>query len=361
VQVSIDRVRTRVLPVMLLLAMCACAQVPKQMSYLVPDGEPRDALNWPDPPEVPRYRYAGQLLGERNFINADASQPGFFTRALHWIVGLDNADDADRRSLLRPQCGMVDTSRIYVTDDGRAAVFVFDTAKADLRIWTRADRGSAFVSPIGIAAGPDNTVLVADSGLGRIVRLGANGEPLGGFGGEVLTRPTGLARDAAHGRVYVADTGADNIKVFDDKGGLLSVIGQPGDGAGEFNAPTHISIRNDRLYISDTLNARVQVLTLDGRVLAQLGKRGLYVGNLTRPKGVATDVDGNVYVVESYYDHLLVFDADGRYLMPIGGTGSGIGRFYLPAGAWSDSAGRIYVADMYNRRVMIFQYLGAST
>ena len=73
---------------------------------------------------------------------------------------------------------------------------------------------------------------------------------------------------------------------------------------------------------------------------------------------MTVDGDGNVYVVESYYDHLLVFDRHGSFLLPIGGTGAGIGEFFLPAGAWSDDGGHIYVADMYNGRVIIFQYLG---
>ena len=70
--------------------------------------------------------------------------------------------------------------------------------------------------------------------------------------------------------------------------------------------------------------------------------------------------DGNIYVVEGYYDHLLVYDAQGRFLLPIGGTGKAPGQFYLPAGAWTDGRDRIFVADMFNGRVSVFQYLGGS-
>ena len=78
---------------------------------------------------------------------------------------------------------------------------------------------------------------------------------------------------------------------------------------------------------------------------------------MARPKGVAVGADGRVYVVESYYDHLLVFDPEGRFLMPIGGTGTDEGQFYLPAGVWTDSTGRVYVADMFNGRVAVFKEL----
>jgi len=110
--------------------------------------------------------------------------------------------------------------------------------------------------------------------------------------------------------------------------------------------------------VADTLNARIQVLEPDGRPIRQTGRRGLRMGNLVRPKGVALDDEGNLYVVESYYDYLLIYDDRGRFLMPIGGTGSGIGEFYLPSGVWTDSRNRVFVADMFNGRVTIFQYLG---
>jgi hypothetical protein len=147
--------------------------------------------------------------------------------------------------------------------------------------------------------------------------------------------------------------------VFDDGGSLLRTIGARGDEPGRFNAPTHLSFAEGRLFVSDTLNARVQVLQSDGTPVRSVGRRGLYVGNLTRPKGVTTDSHGNLYIMEGYYDHMLVFSRQGEFLLPIGGTGAGVGQFYLPAGIWRDERDRIFVADMFNGRVVIFQYLGA--
>lgn len=336
----------------------SCAQTPKQISYFVEDPVQYSEVLWPDLPEVPRYRYAGQLLGEENFVEPEGNEPGILTKAWKWIAGIGREADAPNRSLVRPQSGMVSGSRIYVTDVGRGAVFVFDKVNGELFIWDQADRGSSFVSPIGITGGKDGSILVADSELKRIVRLSRDGKTLGSFGEGVLSRPTGLVRDSVNKRIYVADTRENNIKVFGDDGGLIDILGYKGDRAGEFNAPTHIALSKDRLYVSDTLNARIQVLDLDGEPLSMIGKRGLYLGNLTRPKGVAVDADDNIYIVESYYDHLLVFDNNGQFLLPIGGTGNQVGQFYLPSGVWNDDMGRIYVGDMYNGRVMILQFLG---
>jgi len=277
---------------------------------------------------------------------------------LRWAAGL-GAPQRNRQTLIRPQAGTVDTDgRIYVTDIGRKAVFVFDESRGELEVWDRAGDFEQFRSPVGITLVDNGEILVADSELAEIVRLAHDGKPLGSFGAGILGRPVGLASDRDSGRVYVADTAEHDIKVFDKSGHFIDVIGKPGEGPGEFNAPTHLAVVGGALYVSDTLNARVQVLTLSGDPVASIGQRGLFVGNLTRPKGVSADSDGNVYVVESYYDHLLVFNDAGRFLLPIGGSGSAIGKFFLPAGIWIDSRGRVFVADMFNGRIMIFQYLG---
>lgn len=345
--------------VVTLLLLSACSQAPVRMNYFIDESLQQSAPLWPDLPEVPRYRYAGQLLGGKNFSEVEMQEPGVFSKALKWIAGLSDDNGSDRFSLVRPQSGMVAGNRTYVTDVGRAAIFVFDHSVAELLIWTLADKSVDFISPIGITAGPNQTVLVADSELKRIVRLAVDGSPLGSFGSGQLLRPTGLMRDAASGQIFVVDSHAHDIKVFNDAGKLLRTIGKPGVAKGEFNSPTHIALSQNKLYVSDTLNARVQILSFDGQPVTAVGKRGLYVGNMTRPKGVAVGVDGNLHIVESYYDHLLVYDEAGKFLLPIGGTGNNIGQFYLPAGAWSDDQGRIYVADMYNGRVIIFQYLGS--
>jgi uncharacterized repeat protein (TIGR01451 family) len=125
-----------------------------------------------------------------------------------------------------------------------------------------------------------------------------------------------------------------------------------------YHAPTS-TVPAYNVLISDTLNARVQILSsVDGSPAGGVGRRGLYIGQLVRPKGVALDGEGNVYAVESYFDHLLVYNRRGEFLMAIGGVGDAPGRFHLPAGVWVDGRNRIFVADTLNRRVSVFQFLG---
>ena len=336
-----------------------CAQLPVQFSYHPYDDDVESgSLVWPDPPEKPRYRYYGQLTGEENFVKVGEASRGALERAFRWLVGL--GDYGDKPQILqRPQSGVVtDDGRILVTDVSRQGVYVFDPLKRQLEVWEYAAKDVRFQLPIGIAVKGDS-VLVADAGLGYVVKLDRLGKPLGAVGKKVLKHPTGVVWDAESGRIYVADRVDNQVKVFDDGSGeLLFTFGEFGEREGQLNGPTYMAWYDNELYVTDTLNSRIQIFSAQGQFLRSFGRRGLYVGDLPRPKGVALDGDGNIYVVESYYDYLLVFDRKGQFLLPIGGSGHEIGQFYLPAGVWSDAENRIYVADMFNGRVVIFEYLG---
>lgn len=313
---------------------------------------------FPGAPETPRFELVGQFTGEENFVNPRGGFLNTGRSVLRWIVGLGSPKHQPT-VLQRPQSGAVDDAgRMYVTDVSRAAVYVFDGPAGKLHVWEMAGPNQRFVAPIGVVPGPAGEMWVTDAELKQVVRLDAEGRPLGSFGQGTLQRPTGIARDPQRGLIYVADTAADDIKVFREDGTQVKTLGRPGEALGEFNGLTHLAYANDELYVADTLNARVQIFSLTRDKVRAFGQRGLYVGDMPRPKGVAVSDDGLVYVVETFYDYLLVFDTHGEFLLPIGGSGNGLGQFYLPAGVWTDRAGRVYVADTFNGRVVVFQFLG---
>lgn len=339
--------------------VAGCASEPLVMRMEGSEAELSRVFPPPNTQETPRYRYLGQLVGDGNFQSANGSR-GTGRKVLEWLVGLTSQTEP-RVVLQRPQSGMVDArGRVLVTDVSRNAVYVFDQPAGRLDVWERATPAERFIAPIAVAAGRDGQLLVSDAELGRVFRLAPDGTPAGEFGAGTLQRPTGVVRDARLGRVYVADTHAHDIKVFDDEGRLLATWGRRGNEPGELNYPTHLALSNGTLIVCDTLNARVQGFGPDGKPTLQFGTRGLYVGNMVRPKGVAADDEGNIYVVESMHDTLLVYDPKGELLMSLGGTGQDAGRFYLPAGVWVDARNRVFVADMFNGRVAVFQFLGGN-
>lgn len=356
--------RSILLLFLLVIGLAACANTPRKVVFAL-DVDNTQAAHLMFPPQidgvVPRYVYVGHLYGDRNFPDLEPKREGLFQmigRALEFIKG-----ETPPRELYRPQSGVVDEAgRILVTDRGNPSVFVFNEKDLTLQVWQQAEGSRNFVSPIGIALGPEGTVFVADSELGFVVHLDSQGNSIGTIGKGHLTRPTGVAYEPSSRRIFVVDTADHQIKLFDPQGKLLDVWGERGEGPAEFNFPTHISVSNQKLYLADTINARIQTLsTVTGKHLASVGRLGTYIGNMVRPKGVAADSEGNIYVIESFHDYLLIYNSSGEFLMSIGGVGTDPGKFHLPSGVWVDARNRIFVADTLNSRVSVFQFLGGGT
>lgn len=359
------RVAALMLLVLLLSGCASTDSIRGQLNYdLRPEGARPDVF-WPPAPDTPRYRYLGELIGEPNFAQSTVSKSNL-TIAFNWIVGL--FETYTPVLLQRPQHGTVsDSGRIYVVDAGRNAVLVFDphppadddskSKDGHMLVWDLADQNTLFSAPVAVAVVWDGDIAVSDAKLGMVVRLNAKGEPVGKLGVGQLKRPTGLAFDRERGLLFVADTVAHEIKVFDRTGQLIRTFGSPGEGEGEFNAPTHLALSGGHLYVSDTFNSRIQVFDAEGRRLREFGERGLYVGNLVRPKGVALGDAGITYVVESYYGHLLAYNAQSDLMLGINGSGLKGGEFRLPSGVWTDKQGRVFIADMFNGRIVVFQFI----
>lgn len=341
-----------------LFGACSTAEpIRGRLHYGMDDAPEGQKLMWPAAPEVPRFLYTGTLVGEPNF-RANGTERPALERLGRWIVGLDGV--APTPLVMQRPAALIgdDAGRLYVADVSKQAVFVFDENAGELLLWQQADAARRFLAPAGVALAADR-VFVSDAELGAVFVLDRQGEPRGVVGARELKRPTGIARDATTGRLFVADTYAHAIKVFDDRGALVATFGRRGTADGEFNFPSHLALASGELYVTDTLNNRVQVLrAADGAFVRQFGTRGLALGQLVRPKGVSVDGEGNVYVIESFYDSLLVYSPRGEFLMPIGGTGKATGRFYLPSGVWVDGKNRVHIADMFNGRVVQFQFLG---
>ncbi|MHC4716465.1 MAG: 6-bladed beta-propeller [Planctomycetota bacterium] len=306
---------------------------------------------WPPAPARPRVAHLKNVHSA-----SDLSKATFLARVSRAVTG------SRRISLIRPSGVAVQEGRyLYVTDQKLQAVIVFDLRSSASTSIQRAGK-TFFVSPVGVAACGD-TVAVSDSALNTVYLLTPKGKLVrtlqkpGGF-----KRPTGLAWNPKNGLLYVVDTLANEICVFDPASGrLVRRFGSPGMHVGQFNYPTHIfADRAGKVYVTDSLNFRVQTFDSEGKFLFFVGKQGDATGHLAVPKGVGVDSLGHIYIVDSYFSTVQVFDQQGGFLLAVGMPGPGPGAFQVPTGLTVDSEDRIYVCDSYNNRVQILQYVGGT-
>ncbi len=172
--------------------------------------------------------------------------------------------------------------------------------------------------------------------------------------------------DARDGKLYVAEYLNDRIQVFSLAGEPLSVIGGPGSGPGEFDAPGGLVVAsNGDVYVADFYNHRVQQLRADGSFVAIVGTSGrAWSGALHYPTDMAILPDGGVVAADAYNNRIQIFGPDGSFRTKWGGTlGLGLpggwgGWFRVATGVGVDPEGRIYTADFDNHRVQVFSAAG---
>ena len=248
-----------------------------------------------------------------------------------------------------------DTDNMYILSQGNGIVIRSENGELIVPQVIRRKK-IVFPSLVGVTQIDNEFVLFTDSRQNKIFRLSADGKEIMEFNDTlVLYQPTGIAYSKIKNEIWVAETGAHRISVFDMSGKLLKRIGRRGTGEGEFNYPTNIWIdREGFAYIVDALNCRVVILDRNGKFISSFGKSGDATGYLARPKGIATDSYGNIYVSDALFNAVQVFDRSGRLLYYFGSQGQGREQFWMPSGIYIDSENFIYIADSYNMRIQIY-------
>lgn len=130
---------------------------------------------------------------------------------------------------------------------------------AGKRIWNRAAGVAAAMALLVVSAFPSDVRRIRARDIHPELRTSRDAE---------LGLTTGILHDRDF--IYVLDRSDHAVRVYEKNGRFLKTIGRQGQGPGEFNAPSGFSILGDNLYVADSANGRIQILTRAGDYLSSL-------------------------------------------------------------------------------------------
>jgi len=212
--------------------------------------------------------------------------------------------------------------------------------------------------PTAIAAGY-GMIYVVDTGAHKIVVFNIPARRIFHIGvrtpGE-LSKPVGISLDGDQ-NVYVVDTNLRKVMIYDGFGLFLRSVGDPK----ELQRPIGVAVSRDgeRIYVVDrsfneSNQHRVLVYGKDGNKLQEIGTRGSEDGQFNIPLQAATGPDDTLYVLDSGNFRVQAFDADGNFLRSFGSPGRAYGNFSRPRGIAVDDDGLVYVTDAGFNNFQIF-------
>lgn len=317
-------------------------------------------LEWPEPPEIVRYKYMGRLRSLSD-IRPENEQESFKRR----LTGQDVV--STRPVFLKPSAVAARNGRVYVADPPSGTIAVFDLSRQ--RIFQIGMRDPAKVRrPVSIALDDEGRVYVLDGALRRVFVYDALGLHQFTVGDpKALTQPAGVAVSPDGSRIFIVDRGSldtDDHKViaYSPDGSELFRIGPRGAEPGQLNIPLAATVSPDGiLWVLDSGNFRVQGFDLEGRVHKEFGKMGSGLGQFSRARSIAADPSGNIFVSDSSFNNVQIFNRDGELLMWIGNPGmqDEPGRFGLIGGVAADETGHLYIVDQYHTKIEVYRPLAA--
>jgi uncharacterized protein (TIGR03437 family) len=190
---------------------------------------------------------------------------------------------------------------------------------------------------------------VASAGAKSVAAGGGNAAH-GDYGQATAARlkhPSGVAMDSA-GNLYIADRDNHRVRRVSADGTItttagMGVAGNSGDGgpatSAQLNAPNSVAVdASGSIYIADTGNARVRMITPDGYI------RAATVGGLISPVYAIPDATGNIYIADEGPGKILKAGANGVPATILAGLKS-------PHGLAFDSQGDLYFTEAGAARV----------
>jgi DNA-binding beta-propeller fold protein YncE len=283
---------------------------------------------YPPPPDPPRLQFLTAFSSEKEFRGGEEQS------LMTFLTGAKPAE----KSFGKPYGGAANDKKFFVCDTEMSAVLALDLQTRHFAALDTQGEG-ALKLPLNITFDAEGNSYIVDAGREQVVILDKNKSYVAAIGKarEMKPRDVAVNRD----RIYVADLMKHNVHVFDKASrNLLFDIPSPADSTNRTRGlftPTNLALDSkSRLYVSDSGAFRVQVYDAEGKYVRSIGELGDHLGQFARVKGVAVDRNDRLYAVDAMSQVTQIFDADGHLLTWFGEPETGIKIQNLPAKVFLD-------------------------
>ena len=248
----------------------------------------------------------------------------------------------------------------YVADAKSNSIIEFSRDGKVLRTLEGGEAEGSFVQPWSVAVDKDGSVYVSDTwhdgANGRIVKYDANFKLVWATDPSVLNLygPRDILA-LPDGSILVADTGNNRIIRLGSNGALLGTYGKKGSQPGEFNEPVSLALGpNSEIYVADTWNGRVQRFDASFKYLGEFKVRGWGSQDATAKPFLVVLPDGRVIISSPANSRIELYDSKGSAVVGWELPAQSSGAKGRPVGMTLDSTGYVFVADYYGGSVFGF-------
>ncbi|MCP5101778.1 MAG: 6-bladed beta-propeller [bacterium] len=306
-----------------------------------------DYIFYPGLPNTPRYQY---LTTFSSSSDIQKKKSKFF----NFVAG----DEQEKPRPIKKAYGVeMCDGVIYVCDLRSHAVVTLNLDTKEFG-YIGVSGSAKLNRPVNLKIDKKNKIIyVADMGRKQVLSFSTDGRRLRFYGKRGQFDPSDV--DIHDGKLFVCDVKGNQVHVLDVKTGeTLYKIGKSGSDDGEFYHPSNIAVRNDRLYISDSTNFRVQIFDLQGNFKAKFGEIGELPGYFSRPKGIDVDREGRIHVVDAAFENVQVFDKEFKLLLYMFTPGNERHNINLPADVTIDydnvSYFKKYLSPKFKAEYLLF-------
>ncbi len=243
-----------------------------------------------------------------------------------------------RGGLVSPHVGVpagiaFQAGHLYICDTQANALHDWDLITGQAR---RLGRSGDIVlaKPVAVAVDEVGTVYVADTGRAEVVAFDSTGRSTFRIRppDRQSYRPVAVAVHSS--KIYVADIAAHKIDIFSTTDGRhLGALGEAGGEPGKFYFPMGVATNGTgHVFVSDMMNARVQVFNAGHNPLFSFGRPGDRYGDMGKPKHLTVGPDGTVFIADAEFARIHLFNAQGQLLMLVGSDDDKPGGTPMPFG-----------------------------